>query len=107
MKSDDSYWQIYRCSGIPYVKEEYSIMIYENGLLFFPPGQIKFNSRQVTYFVNHYDKKAMEEVENDRCIMKDWDGILKLYTGEKYEFLSFDKKKEDFPKYFGEEEYDI
>ena len=71
---------------------------------FFPPGPIKLNSREVTYFVNHYDKKAMEEVENDRCIMKDCDGILKLYTGEKYEFLSFDKKRELFPKYFGEEE---
>ena len=107
MKSNNSYWQIYRCSGIPYVKEEYSIMIYEDGLFIFPPGEIKLNSRQVTYYVNHYDEEAMEEVENDRCIMKDCDGILKLYTGEKYEFLSFDKRRELFPKYFGKEESDI
>ena len=107
MKSELSYWQIFRNSGIPYVKKDYSIMINDHGLFTFPPGQIKLNSRMVTCYVNHYDENAMEELENDRCIMEDCDGILKLYNGEKYEFLSLDKKREYFPKYFGEEECDI
>ena len=101
-------WQINRNSGIPYVKKEYKILICENGIMFFsPPGQIKLNTRRYTYCVSHHDKRAVEEIENDRCIMKDCDGILKSFTGDKYEFLSQEKRNEYFPKYFGEDGSDI
>ena len=39
--------------------------------------------------------------------MKDCDGILKSFTGDKYEFLSQEKRKEYFTKYFGEDGSDI
>ena len=35
--------------------------------------------------------------------MKNWDGQLKAFTGNKYEILRPDKKREFFPKYFGED----
>ena len=104
----NSLWQIVRNSGIPYVKKEYSILICEGGMIFFsPPHQIKLNSRRYTYYVSHHDIRAVEEVENDRCIMKDCDGILKSFTGGKYEFLSQEERKEKFYKYFGEDGSDI
>ena len=28
------FWQIFRCSGIPYIKKEYSIMLCEDGIIF-------------------------------------------------------------------------
>ena len=83
-------------------------MICENGLIFFfPPGQIKLNTRRYTYYINHHDLKAVSEVENNRCIMKDCDGKLESFTGDKYEILSQEKRKELFPKYFGEDGKDI
>ena len=101
-------WQIYRNSGIPYAKKEYSILICENGMFyFFPPGQIKLNSRRYTYYVNYHDKKAVNEVESNRCIMQDCDGELKPFTGNKYEILPPEKKKELFYKYFGEDGTDV
>jgi transcriptional regulatory protein LevR len=60
---------------------------------FFPPEQIKLNSQRYTYFVNHHDKKAVKEVENNKCIMKDCDGKLESYAGDKYEILFQEKKK--------------
>ncbi len=74
---------------------------------FFPQGQIKLNSRRYIYFVNYHDKNAVNEVENNRCIMKDCDGQLKKFTGNKYEILTPEKRKEFFPKYFGEGGTDI
>ena len=86
-------WQIHRNSGIPYAKKEYSIIICENGLMFFfPPEQIKLNSLRYTYYVNYHDEEAVNEVESNRCIMKDCDGELKAFTGDKYEILSPEKK---------------
>ena len=76
-------------------------------IFFFPPEQIKLNSRRYTYYINHHDKKAVNEVENNKCIMKDCDGKLELFTGDKYEILSPEKKKEIFYKYFGEDGSDI
>jgi len=102
------FWQIYRTSGIPYVKKEYSVAICQDGIIFFyPPGQIKLNTRRYTYHINPHDKRAIEEVENDRCIMKDCDGILKSFTGEKFENISQEKREEYFHKYFGEDGSDI
>ena len=96
-----------RTSGIPYVKKEYSVMIFQDGIIFFfPPEQIKLNSQRYTYLVNHHDKKAVKEVENNKCIMKDCDGKLESYTGDKYEIL-FQEKKKNFSKYFGEDGTDI
>ena len=107
-KKSNYLWQIYRNSGIPYVKKEYSILICENGMMFFStPGQIKLNSRRYTYYVSHHDRKAIEEVENDRCIMEGCDGILKSYTGGKYDDLSQEERKEKSYKYFGEDGSDI
>ncbi len=39
--------------------------------------------------------------------MKDCDGQLKKFTGNKYEILTPEKRKEFFPKYFGEGGTDI
>ena len=101
-------WQIYRNSGIPYAKKEYSIIICEKGMFyFFSPGQIKLNSRRYTYYVNYHDKKAVNEIESNRCIMQGWDGELKSFTGNKYEILPPEKKKENFHKYFGEDGTDV
>ena len=102
-----SFWQIMRTSGIPYVKKEYSVSIYDNVMFYFPQGQIKLNSRRYIYFVNYHDKKAVDEVENNRCIMKDCYGQLKVFIGNKYEILSPEKRKEYFPKYFGEDGTDV
>jgi len=74
---------------------------------FFPQGQIKLNSRRYIYFVNYHDEKAVNEVENNRCIIQDCDGELKTFTEDKYEILSPDKKREYFPKYFGEDGKDV
>ena len=101
-------WQIYRNSGIPYVKKEYAILICEDGYIFFsPPFQIKLNSRRYTYYVSHHDIKAVEEVKKNRCIMQGCDGELKTYTTENYEILSPEKKQEIFYKYFGEDGSDV
>ena len=57
------FWQIFRCSGIPYIKKEYSIMKCENGIFFsIPQGQIKMNSKYYTYYVNHHDHEAVNEI---------------------------------------------
>ena len=101
-------WQIKRTSGIPYVKKEYIMSICDEGVFFYyPPFPIKFNSMRYTYYVNPHDEKAMKEVENNRCIMLDCDGELKIFTDDKYENISPEREKEIFPKYFGEDGTDI
>ena len=101
-------WQIIRKSGIPYVKKEYSMTISDGGEIFYyPPFPIKLNSRCYTYHINHYDKKAVKEVENNRCIMQGCDGELKSFTDDKYENMSPEKRNKLFPKYFGEDGSDI
>ena len=101
-------WQIYRNSGIPYAKKEYSILICEDGIFFFfPPGQIKLNSQRYTYYINYHDKNAVNEVESNRCIMQGCDGELKPFTGDQYEILTPEKKEEYFYKYFGEDGTDV
>ena len=72
-------WQIFRTSGIPYIKNEFSVMIYEEGWFHFliQPPPLKLNSIRFTYFVNRHDEKAMDEILNNRCIMKDCDGKIR------------------------------
>ena len=76
------YYQIMRCSGIPYVRNESSVMLCEIGMFTFP-GNVKMCLRgDFTYFINHYDEKAMEDVENNKCIMKYCDGKLEKFEGD-------------------------
>jgi hypothetical protein len=98
------YWQIFRSSGIPYVKDEYSVMICEMGaVLNFPiqPPALKLDSKEITYYVNKYDEDAINEIEiNNRCIMKDCDGLLENFEEDEFEY-SEKRKEENYPKYFG------
>ena len=61
------FYQIMRCSGIAYVRNESSVKMCLRG--------------DYTYFINHYDEKAMEDVENNKCIMKYCDGKLEKFEG--------------------------
>ena len=85
-------WQIFRSSGIPYVKDEYSVAVCENGIFFyFPPSPLKLNSTYYTYYVNYHDEAALNEIDNNRCIMKGCDGKLEKFEGD--EFEEAEKKK--------------
>ena len=76
------FYQIMRCSGIAYVRNESSVMLCEMGGFFTFPGNVKMCLRgDYTYFINHYDEKAMEDVENNKCIMKYCDGKLEKFEG--------------------------
>ena len=104
----DFLWQIYRASGIPYAKKDYSILICQDGKYYFTPSfQIKLNSKRYTYYVDYRDEKANDEIGENRCIMDGCNGELKSYIGVKYEILSPEKKKELSLKYFGENGTDV
>ena len=99
-------WQIFRCSGIPYVKDEYSVAVYDHGFFYFPPSPLKLNSTYYTYFVNYHDEAALNEIDNNRCIMKDCDGELEKYEGDEFEYVN--KRREIlYPKYFGGDDDDL
>ena len=103
----DDLWQIFRTSGIPYVKDEYSVALCEDGVFFyFPPSPLKMNSRYFTYYVNYHDEAALKEIDNNRCIMKGCDGKLEKFEGN--EFEDFEKKRDlNYHKYFGEDDDDL
>ena len=76
------YYQIMRTSGIPYVRNESSVMLCEMGMFTFP-GNVKMCLRgDFTFFINHYDEKAMEDVDNNICIMKGCNGKLEKFEGK-------------------------
>ncbi len=98
------FWQIFRSSGIPYVKDEYSVAVCPDGYkFFFPPSPLKLNSRSVTYYVNYHDEPALEEIENNRCIMRGCDGKLEKFEGDEFAYIN-ERREELYPKYFGEDE---
>ena len=94
------YYQIMRTSGIPYVREESSVMICEMGIFTFP-GNIKMCLRgDFTFFINHYDEKAMEDVDNNICIMEGCHGKLEKYEGV-IENIYMENKEKLWVYYFG------
>ena len=107
-RSSNYIWQIFRSSGIPYVKDEYSVAICENGIFFsFPPSPHKMNLRGCyTYYVNYHDEAAVKEIDNNRCIMKGCDGKLEKFEGDEFEVI--EKKRDlNYHKYFGEDDDDL
>ena len=103
----NDFWQIFRCSGIPYIKKEYSIMKCENGIIFyFSQGQIKMNSKYYTYYVNHHDHKAVNEIENNRCIMEGCDGKLEKFEGDEFKVID-EIRDQIYLNYFGDENDDL
>ena len=98
------YWQIMRTSGIPYVKKEYTVMLLTDGIYYSFPGNVKLCLRgRYTFYINHYDEEAINEVENNRCIMKGCDGELEKFEGNLEDIFARNKEKLEI-YYFGDED---
>ena len=96
------YYQIMRTSGIPYVRNESSVMLCEMGLFTFP-GNVKMCLRgDFTFFINHYDEKAMEDVDNNICIMKGCNGKLEKFEG-KLDNVYAEIREKLYPYYFSKD----